>query len=71
MFTEIYVKYLESFGRKNFKYKFKYHHCHPKQPAVFNDNHLIPTEHFLKGSENEERNKLDVFFLNMIIVLYT
>lgn len=27
----------------------KYPQHHLKQPAVFNDNHLIPVEHFLRG----------------------
>lgn len=27
----------------------RYHRHHLKEPAVFSDNHLIPTEHFLRG----------------------
>lgn len=27
----------------------RYHRHHLKEPAVFSDNHLIPTERFLRG----------------------
>lgn len=27
----------------------RYHRHHLKEPPVFSDNHLIPTEHFLRG----------------------